>query len=179
MSVRPPEFPVGAFEQQLLEASPEQLQPYIDQIAHLPDELRDAIHELTDEQLQSVYRNWNIRQIVHHIADSHLHSYVRFRWTLTETEPTIKAYDEGKWSKLEESLTSDCHSSILLLQGLHQRWGAMLRRMTVEDFGRKFLHPETKDWVVLADALQYYAWHGRHHVGQIRWLRENRLNLES
>jgi hypothetical protein len=103
-----------------------------------------------------------------------VNSYVRFKWTLTEETPTIKAYDEGLWAGLADARTSDVQSSLLLLEGLHARWVQLLRLMTPESFTRSFFHPESREVVSLSSALCYYAWHCRHHVGQIVWLRESK-----
>jgi hypothetical protein len=109
---------------------------------------------------------------VHHIADSHVNSYVRFKWALTEDTPTIKAYDEGLWSDLIESRIGSITPSLLLLDGLHSRWCQLLAKLTPSQYERAFVHPETSETVTLNAALAYYAWHGKHHTGQILWLRE-------
>ena len=137
-----------------------------------PGALRRAVAGLSDAQLDTRYRNWTIRQIVHHLADSHVNSYIRFKWALTEDLPTIKAYDEGRWAALEDSRTGDIQAPLALLEGLHARWVQLLRSMTDEQFGRSFLHPETRKTVSLNAALCYYAWHCRHHTAQITWLRQ-------
>ena len=141
-------------------------------IANTPAALRQAVAGLSDEQLDTKYKNWTVRQIVNHLADSHLHSYVRFKWTLTEDRPTIKAYDEGRWAALADSRTGDVRVPLALLEGLHARWVHMLRSMTDEQFARSFFHPETGETVTLSAALCYYAWHCRHHTAQINWLGE-------
>jgi hypothetical protein len=111
---------------------------------------------------------------VHHLADSHVNSYVRFKWALTEEQPTIKAYDEGRWAALEDSRTGDVRAPLALLDGLHARWVQLLRSMADDQFARSFLHPETGKSVSLSAALCYYAWHCRHHTAQITWVRERR-----
>jgi hypothetical protein len=103
-----------------------------------------------------------------------VNSYVRFKWTLTEEVPTIKAYDDGRWAALEDSRTGDVQAPLALLEGLHARWVQLLRVLTEEQFARAFLHPETGQTVSLNAALCYYAWHCRHHTAQILWLREQR-----
>jgi uncharacterized damage-inducible protein DinB len=167
----PPEFPVGSFVQ------PDQITNglrlgWISELSQLPKQLEVAVAGLNESQLNTIYRNWTIRQIVHHIADSHVNSYIRFKWTLTEDTPTIKAYDEGLWSGLAESRTESIQPSLLLLNGLHLRWCQLLSTLTPQSFERSFLHPETKATITLNSALAYYAWHGRHHTGQIRWMRD-------
>lgn len=168
--MEPPEFPVGPFR--------EEKDPFlrkdelITSIEHAPRNLRAAVQGLTDAQLDTLYRNWTLRQIVHHLADSHLNSFVRFRLALTESTPTIKPYDEGLWSGLPDSRTAEVGTSLRLLEGLHARWGILLRSMEAEDYARTFFHPETGKELSLAYALGSYEWHGRHHTGQILWRRK-------
>lgn len=168
-----PQYPVGALkaEDKLdLQARA----ALIAQIEEAPTLLRKALSGLSEDQLGTVYKNWSIRQIVNHIADSHVNSYVRFKWTLTEDKPAIKAYDENLWSALAEAKTGDLEPSLLILEGIHQRWVRLLRSMGEGEFARAFLHPDGRT-ITLDRALQIYAWHGRHHTGQVLWLRENRL----
>jgi uncharacterized damage-inducible protein DinB len=141
-------------------------------IKDAPMILRKAVDGLDDARLDTRYRNWTIRQIVHHLADSHVKSYVRFKWALTEDVPTIKAYDEARWVALEDSRVGDIEPALALVTGLHQRWTQLLAAMTDEQFGRAFKHPESGKTIRLDDALCYYAWHCRHHTGQILWLRQ-------
>jgi uncharacterized damage-inducible protein DinB len=129
---------------------------------------------LTEEQLNTKYKNWSIKQIVNHLADSHVNSYVRFRWTLTEATPTIKAYDENLWSDLPDAKNGNLEPSLTMLDGIHQRWVRLFRSMTDEQFGKAFIHPDGRT-ITLTRALGIYAWHCRHHTGQVLWLRENRF----
>jgi uncharacterized damage-inducible protein DinB len=145
---------------------------FIAVLAQAPAALREAVAGLSEGQLDTRYRNWTVRQIVNHLADSHVNSYVRFKWALTEERPTIKAYDEGRWAALRDSRTGDVRAPLALLEGLHARWVHLLHSMTDEQFARSFIHPETGQTVTLSAALAYYAWHCRHHTAQIRWLRE-------
>ena len=174
MQKEAPDFPVGPFN------APEQFTPemrdrWIHQLAELPNRLRGAVETLSEPQLDTKYRNWTIRQIVHHIADSHINSYVRFKWALTEETPMIKAYDEGLWSGLHESVAGKIEPSLALLTGLHARWCQLLSMLEEEDFDRAFIHPETGETNLLGNALAYYAWHGEHHTGQILWVRSERF----
>jgi hypothetical protein len=105
------------------------------------------------------------------VADSHVNSYVRFKWTLTEEQPTIKAYDEGRWAALEDTRRGAIDAPLAFLDGLHARWVQLLRSMTGEQFARSFIHPETGKAISLNAALSYYAWHGKHHTAQILWRR--------
>jgi uncharacterized damage-inducible protein DinB len=147
---------------------------FIAVIETAPSTLRNAVAGLSEDQLDTRYRNWTIRQIVHHVADSHVNSYVRFKWALTEELPTIKPYDDGRWAALEDSRTGDIQAPLALLDGLHVRWVQLLRSMTDGQFARSFFHPETGQTVSLSAALSYYAWHCRHHTAQITWLRGQR-----
>jgi uncharacterized damage-inducible protein DinB len=170
MQTDAPEFPAGPFTPSV-EATDDLRRAWIADLAQLPTQLRKAVHGLDDSQLDTKYRNWTIRQIVHHIADSHVNSYVRIKWTLTENTPTIKAYDEGLWSDLSESRIGAVAPSLQLLDGLHARWCQLLATLAPTNYERAFFHPETNATVTLNSALSYYAWHGKHHTGQIVWLR--------
>lgn len=168
----PPEFPSGPLEEApWSESTRDQL---IAELEIAPQQIRDAISELSDSQLNILYKNWSIRQIVHHLADSHIHVYIRFKWTLTEERPTIKAYEEADWVSLDDSKTGDIEPSLCLLDGLHMKWVQVLRTLTEDQFDRTFQHPQSGDTVSLWSALNYYPWHTRHHTGQILWLREQR-----
>ncbi len=139
-----------------------------------PATMRRAIAGLSEEQLDTRYRNWTIRQIVHHVADSHANAYVRFKLALTEEKPTIKPYLEDRWVALADSRTGDIAAPLALLDGLHMGWVQFLRMLSEEDFSRTFFHPETGKVVSLHTALGSYAWHCGHHIGQITWLREQK-----
>ena len=166
-----PQYPAGAFAPEA-NYGPDRRDEFIAAIAEAPAALSETIAGLSEEQLDSKYKNWTVRQIANHLADSHVNSYVRFKWALTEQVPTIKAYDEGRWADLKDSRTGDIRAPLALLEGLHARWVHLLRSMTDEQFARAFLHPETGKTVTLNEALCYYTWHGRHHTAQIRWLRQ-------
>ncbi len=170
-SAQPPTNPVGPFEP---EATFSELakQGFIDTIRQAPSELRTAVAGLTDLQLDTRYKNWTVRQITHHLADSHLHSIIRFKWALTEDRPTIKAYEESDWVQLADCKQGDVEPALALLDGLHMKWVQLMESMTQEQFDRRFVHPQTGESVSLWTALNYYAWHGRHHTGQILWLRD-------
>lgn len=166
-----PQHPAGPFTPDEC-YSYERRQESIAVLAQAPAALRAAVAGLSDDQLDTRYRDWTARQIVHHLADSHVNSYIRFKWALTEERPTIKAYDEGRWAALEDSRRGDIAAPLALLEGLHARWVQLLRGLTPEQYARSFLHPESGEEVPLFRALGYYAWHCRHHTGQILWLRE-------
>jgi hypothetical protein len=169
--MEPPQNPAGAFVPEE-GYGPRRRAELIAVLADAPANLRKLVEGLPDERLDVRYRNWSIRQIVHHVADSHVNSYVRFKWTLTEDQPTIKAYDDGRWAALPDSLTGDVRAPLALLEGLHARWVQLLRVLTEEQFARSFIHPETGSTVSLNAALCYYAWHCKHHTAQIAWVCE-------
>ncbi len=145
----------------------------LDEIEQAPARMRAAVAELSDAQLDTPYRpgGWTVRQVVHHVPDSHLNSYVRFRLALTEQEPTIKPYDESRWAELTDARTAVIEPSLALLESLHSRWILLLRSLKPADFAREFRHPELGK-VSLDKNLALYAWHGRHHVAHISGLRE-------
>src|SRR5580704_1477940 len=137
----------------------------------LPERLRAAVDGLSDSQLDTPYRDggWTARQVVHHIADSHANSYVRFKLAMTEDCPTIKAYDEAAWARLPDSRLA-IEPSLVLITGLHERFVGLLESMTEEDFQRSFNHPE-RGRMTLATNLALYEWHSRHHTAHITSLR--------
>jgi uncharacterized damage-inducible protein DinB len=166
----PPQNPAGPFVSEPA-LSPQRRAELISKLEGAPAALRKAVSGLSEDQLDTRYKNWSIRQIVHHLADSHVHSYIRCKWTLTEERPTIKPYDEGRWAALPDSQKGDVRAALSLFEGLHARWVVLLRSMSEEQFARSFFHPETGEVVPLDKALCYYVWHARHHTGQIQWLR--------
>jgi hypothetical protein len=168
-----PQNPAGAFVPEG-NYGPQRRAEFIAAIEAAPAALRGAVVGLSDEQLDTRYRNWTIRQIVHHVADSHVNAYVRFKLALTEPVPAVKPYDEGRWVALEDARTGDVRAPLALLDGLHARWVQLLRSLTQEQFARPYFHPEAGQNVSLSAALCQYAWHGRHHTAQITWLRQQR-----
>jgi len=164
---QPPDNPAGPFDD-FDEATKGTL---LDTIRLAPVVLREAVAGLSGPQLDTRYRNWTIRQIVHHLGDSHLHSIIRFKWALTEDHPTIKAYEEGDWVQLADAKVGTIEPSLALLDGIHAKWVQLLESMTVGQYSRTFLHPQSGESVSLWAALNQYAWHGKHHTAQILWLR--------
>jgi hypothetical protein len=167
-----PRYPIGKF------AWPETVTPgmravFVEDIAATPARLREAVRGLTDQQLDTPYREggWTVRQVVHHVADSHLNMYVRLRLALTEEVPTIKPYDENKWAGLHDAKTLPVEVSLQLLESLHHRWVALMRSMPEGDFSRTFRHPEHGE-VRLDKITAMYAWHGKHHAAHITGLRD-------
>ena len=143
-------------------------------IKELPVLLRQTVSGLTDEQLETPYRpgGWTIRQVVHHIADSHLNSIIRFKWTMTEDNPTIKAYHEDLWAQLAD-YKLPIEPSILMLEGIHARLTALLGSFTEDDWNRTFIHPESGATILLKRNLALYSWHGRHHLAHIAQAKQN------
>lgn len=149
----------------------EQRQSKIAQIRALPPIIISAVSGLNDKQLDTPYRSggWTPRQVVHHVADSHMNAYLRFRWLVTEEYPTIKTYDQDLWAALPDS-TLPLDSSLQIIEGLHHRWAAFLDSLPEEAWSRKGMHPEQGE-VTLDDLLEIYSGHGVHHAGQITDLR--------
>jgi uncharacterized damage-inducible protein DinB len=167
-----PRYPIGKL-QPPADFTPDTRRAMIAQIAEAPERLRDALRDLGPEQLRTPYRpgGWTVAQVVHHLADSHMNAYVRFKLALTEGTPTIKPYKEERWAELADASSTEIEPSIRLIEGLHARWVAMLRTLTLEDWARTFLHPEQGREVSLDRNLAIYSWHGRHHVAHITELR--------
>lgn len=145
----------------------------IDGIASTPAKIRAAVSGLTQQQLDTPYRDggWTVRQVVHHVPDSHMHAYVRFKLALTEDEPTIKPYAEDRWALLADSQATPVEVSLTLLESLHDRWVRLLRSIRPEEWKRSFRHPEL-GLVSLEKNLALYEWHGRHHVAHVTSLRD-------
>jgi hypothetical protein len=170
MTAAPP-FPAGPYQpDDGYDAS--RFAEHVGAIEQAPAALRQAVAGLSDPQLDTRYRNWTVRQIVNHLADSHANAYVRLKRALTEDWPTIKPYDEGRWAELADSHCGPIEPALSLLNAGHVRWLALLRVMTPGQFGRESFHSETGKLVSLWSAIGSYAWHGRHHTAQILWLRQ-------
>ena len=165
-------YPVGEFRfpESVTAAD---LAAFIDQIAETPARLRDAVSALSESQLDTPYRpgGWTVRQLAHHVPDSHMNSYVRFRLALTEDTPIIKPYDESRWAELPDARSLPVAPSLALLESLHARWVPLLRSLSETDWKRSFRHPELGA-VSLENNAALYAWHGRHHVAHITALRQ-------
>ncbi len=166
-------YPIGRFEATPTPLDAAQRARLIDEVARAPGDLRSAVEGLTDEQLDTRYRpgGWTLRQVVHHVPDSHLNSYVRFKLTSTEDVPTIRTYDEAAWGELDDARTAPLELSLDLLDALHARWVRWLRALPAEAFERRLDHPEWGN-LDMDQMLQIYAWHGKHHVAHVTSLRE-------
>ncbi len=169
-----PRYPVGNFEAPR-SVTPEARIAAIDEIAATPAKVRAALASLSESQLETPYREggWTVRQVTHHLADSHVNAYIRSRLALTENEPSIKPYAEADWAKLDDAAHAPVEISVSLLESLHDRWVRLLRSLKPADFSRTLHHPEhgvkTLDWM-----LFLYAWHGRHHTAHITELRKQK-----
>ena len=149
--------------------SPQQVEAWIRELEELPQRMRAAVAGLTDEQLDTPYRpgGWTIRQVVHHVPDSHMNAYIRTHWALTEDRPAIKPYDQDAWSALPYSKNAPIDTSLDLLEATHKRWTTVLRSLTPEQWQREYFHPEDQQYFTLHHLLQVYAWHSRHHLAHI------------
>jgi len=168
-----PRYPIGAFQMDGQTLTEEQRHQFLEQISEAPTRLREAVRGLSSQQLETPYRpgGWTLRQVAHHIPDSHVNAYCRFKLALTEQEPVIRTYEESEWARLSDSVETPIEVSLELLEALHKRWVILLRSLSKPDFARTARHPGwgpvTIDWL-----LAQYAWHGRHHVAHITSTRE-------
>jgi uncharacterized damage-inducible protein DinB len=167
-----PRFPIGRYRVEG-EITAEQRREWIDRIADTPARLREAVAGLTDAQLDTPYRDggWTVRQLAHHVPDSHMNAYTRFKLGLTEDNPGIKTYDEAAWAQLEDTRATPVETSLALLEALHVRWVHVLRSMDDAQWARTILHPDHGP-MRLENLLALYAWHGRHHVAHVTHLRQ-------
>jgi hypothetical protein len=165
-------YPIGKFKMEEALTMPRR-KALIKEIEEAPAAMRSVVRNLSDKQLDTPYRpdGWTVRQVVHHVPDSHLNAYIRFKWALTENEPAIKAYNEKAWAELTEAKTAPVEMSLNLLEAVHARWIALLNHLTEKDFERKLIHPENGP-MTLDRMLCLYAWHGKHHVAHITELRK-------
>jgi hypothetical protein len=166
--------PIGRFSFQP-PSTREQRQTWIAEIAAAPAQLRAAIAGLNEEQLNTPYRDggWTVRQVIHHVPESHMNAYIRFKLALTENEPTVKPYDESAWAETADVRDTPIEVSLALLDNLHKRWVVLLRSMSDADFAKQFRHPEL-GVVPLEKNLALYAWHGKHHTAHITSVRERK-----
>ena len=165
-------YPIGKLSRTSA-LTPDERASAIDAIAVAPANLEEAVSGLSDAQIDTPYRpgGWTVRQLVHHVADSHINAYIRFRFALTEDNPTIKPYEEAAWAELPDARSLPVSVSLRLLEGLHERWVTLLREVPHESFARTLVHPENGPMTV-DGLLNTYAWHGRHHTAHVTALRE-------
>ena len=166
-----PRYPTGTFTFNP-GVTPDMRRAFIAAIRDTPANLRAAVRGLDDAQLSTPYRDggWTVRQVVHHVPESHMNAYMRFKLALTEDNPTIKAYKEAAWASLGDVSRTPVETSLVLLEALHSRWVTLLETMTAQDFERPLIHPENGQ-MTLDRMLQVYAWHGPHHVAHVTSLR--------
>ena len=165
-------YPIGKYKNQPF--SEKLLGEWLIDIKNLPQHLENAILNLDEAQLNTVYRDggWTVKQVVHHVADSHMNAYIRFKLALTEENPTIKPYDEAAWAEMVDTQNLPVNISLTLLHALHARWYEVLKNMSNTDLEKTVFHPEHKKQMTLWYLLGMYAWHSRHHVAHITSLRE-------
>jgi DinB superfamily len=169
------QYPIGTFTfDGVVDAK--QREQWINEIATQPSRLREAVAGLSDTHLDTPYRDggWMVRQVVHHVPDSHMNAYIRFKLAITEPNPTIKPYDEGAWANLPDSKLAT-EVSLRLLESVHERWVVILNHMTEAEFEKTYFHPESQKTFVLGRVLGLYAWHGNHHIAHITELKK-RMN---
>lgn len=169
-------YPIGKYQKPAA-YSPELLREWMTLIAALPSWMDVVIENLDEQQLQTPYRpgGWTVNQVVHHLADSHMNAYMRFKLAMTEDNPQVKPYIEARWAELPDNFSTPVNVSVTLLHALHRRWDALMQGMSDADWQRTFYHPEHKRDIPLWEIAALYAWHGRHHMEQVRSLR-NRMN---
>jgi hypothetical protein len=169
-------YPIGKFSFPS-EVSAEQRKELLMIIEGLPSKLRSAVQGMSDAQLDTPYREggWTVRQVVHHLFDSHVNAYIRMKLAVTEDTPTIKPYKQDLWSELEDARTALAEISLSLLEGVHKRWMIFLRSLKEEQFSLSFVHPEQKRNIRLDQNLALYAWHSRHHLAHITELKKRMM----
>src|SRR5213595_2432285 len=161
-------YPVGPIDRPPTPLDPAARAAYLQTIEQLPARIRALVGGLNDQQLDTPYRpgGWTIRQVVHHVPDSHMNAYIRCKWAMTEDEPAIKVYEEQLWAELPEAKSGKVDMSLALLEALHRRWVSFLRAIPDAAFTRTFVHPEWKR-ITIEEAIALYAWHARHHAAHI------------
>ena len=166
-------YPIGRFPGET--TTPQNRSKTLLDIVELPGRLRDAVEGLSEAQLNTPYRpeGWTVRQVVHHLADAHVNSFIRTRFALTENQPTIMPFDEVKWAELKDARSGPVEPSLLLLEGVQARWGQLLESLSDSDWQRTLVHPEN-GVMTIGKLVSVYAWHGRHHTAHITGLREKR-----
>lgn len=166
-------YPIGKFSFNA-SADEKEIKQWISEIERLPSLLRNAVKGLNDSQLDTPYRpeGWTVRQVVHHLADSHMNAYTRFKLALTEDHPTIKPYDEKLWAEMDDAKNIPVEVSLAILDALHVRFVHMLKKITPADHSKSVFHPESKREMSVKFLMNLYAWHGKHHTAHIMELRQ-------
>lgn len=179
MDIEKLKYPIGKYNPG--EIKTEMIEAWIEELRSFPKRLFKTLEDIEDESLKYTYRpeGWNIQQLVHHLADSHMNSIIRFKWTLTEDHPTIKPYFENKWAMLHDVKVVPIEASLNILRGVHMRLSTLLSSMNQTDFAKTFVHPEDGQIMNLSYLAGMYAWHGNHHLAHIESaLKEKRVNWE-
>lgn len=169
-------YPIGNFKAPD-PVTDKDLENYIESIENFPAEFKELVSGFTDTQLDTPYREngWTVRQVIHHVADSHIHAYIRFKFALTEDMPAIKPYFEDRWAELGDTKYTPVEVSLNILDSVHKRWIHLLRSMSRNDFEKIYFHPEHGEEFSLAESAGTYAWHGKHHYAHINELKK-RMN---
>jgi len=172
-SIENQRYPIGQFEYGKT-YSEEELQQAIKKLEEFPARLKKLVTGMKDEQLDTPYREggWTVRQVIHHIADSHMNAYIRFKLALTEDKPTIKPYNEKAWAEMIDARTLAPSVSLSMLAAIHERWTTILKAMKPEDFNRSFFHPENMRFHELSELVAMYAWHSDHHYEHVSLVRK-------
>ncbi|WIV21426.1 putative metal-dependent hydrolase [Paenibacillus polygoni] len=169
------QYPIGQEED--MPVTEDNLKEWIENLVELPQKLKEAVAGLSDEQLNTPYRpdGWSVKQVVHHVADSHMNSYIRCRLALTERNPTITPYEETLWAEMIDASLMPVAPSLQILEGLHARWTSLLHSLSLEDYQRTFYHPGTQKTLTIGECVRLYSWHSLHHTAHITSLR-GRMN---
>ncbi len=167
------QFPIGEYRS-IKNPSDKLFKSWINTIAAFPAELKRSVKGLSQAKLQNTYRpnSWTIQQLVHHVADSHMNAFMRFKLAITEDKPAIKPYFEAEWAKLSD-YQETIESSLHIIEGVHARWVDLLKVMSIDDYKRTYIHPEFNNEYNLTEALCQYDWHCRHHLAHIELAKEN------
>lgn len=173
MSSDAPEFPNGAYQLET-QLSEKRRAEILEAVAAFPALLRQALDGLAPHQLEQVYKNWTIAQIVNHLADAQMNWFLRFKLALTTIKPAINPYDQSDWARLPDGLDTDLSASLAIIEGINRRWSELGFCIPPEDYARTMVHPEHADELTLDHALSLANWHCYHHLAQLQWMRENR-----
>jgi hypothetical protein len=169
MSEKTPQYPIGKFHAPATISAVDRAR-YIETIAAAPARLRAAVNGHSAKQLETPYREggWTVRQVIHHVPDSHMNAYVRFKLALTEANPVIKPYDEAAWALLSDTADTPIETSLNLLESLHRRWVVLMRGMSEADWKKGYIHPDSDGVIALDQVLALYAWHCSHHLAHVK-----------
>lgn len=169
-------YPIGKFNP-VADANEQLIMTLIEQIDQQSDLAREAVVGITETQIDTPYREggWTVRQVIHHIADAHINAYIRFKLAITEDKPTVKLWDEVTWAECEDAKKAPVSLSLSIIEGIHKRWAILLKSLEINDFKKELIHPEMGN-IALSTMLQLYAWHGNHHISQIKLFRD-RINI--